>query len=126
MAEPDARVVPQAIVASLLILGIGSISSFAIGVKILFSPSQMTDTSLPDWYLIMNGAMSLVLGIFYLWIARMIYTKHPTARILAISIALANGIFSLTRLPVGAIPLVLNLGLLAVLASKPGREWLAQ
>lgn len=123
MEKSPASHIPSHIAACLVILIVAATASFAIGLKIIFSPVASELSSLPDWYVILNGVVSLVLGIFYLWMGRMLFTKHPTARILVISIALANLIFSLTRLPVGAIAFAVNLLLLVFISTRTSRNW---
>lgn len=125
MGKTPASRVPSPISACLILLAVASISHFAIGLSIIFSPVSSAFTNLPDWYVILNGVISMALGVFYLWMGRMVFTRHPTARILTISIALANLFFSLTRLPVGAIPFAVNLLLLVLISVRTSRNWFA-
>ena len=67
-----------------------------------------------------------MLGIFYLWLARLIYAQQPIARVLAISIAAANTVFAITRMPTGWPTLVLNVAVIVLLIHRKSLAWLAQ
>lgn len=115
--------IPTAVAATISLLIFGFLFDAAYGLHALFNAEAQAPSTLPTWYRIMNAVMSMVIGIVYLWLVRMIYTRHPIARILVISIGTANIMFSLTRIPSGLVPLTLNLVILGLVSLKESRDW---
>lgn len=126
MSNSSLRALPPSISSVLVILVFGALSNFGIGIHLLFNSSASIITTLPLWYLIANGTLALMLGIFYIWLARLIYAQQPIARVLAISIAAANIVFALTRMPAGWPTLALNIVVIVLLSQKNSLAWLAR
>ena len=116
--------IPPSIVGIILVLIGGFTFGFSYGLYILFNSQAQAPSTLPVWYRILNAVMSMVIGILYLWLSRMVYTRHPTTRLLILSISTANILFSLTRLPSGLVPLALNLVIVGLVSTKDSRAWL--
>lgn len=121
------------LVATLVVLS--AVFDLAFGVWMVLSPFgpdlAVTDLtgntqSVPGFVLVINGLLSVVLGLMYLWLARETLIGSRTAYLLVNILATINIVFGLLRLPYGWV--VIGLSAVALLAANTSRarEWFTQ
>jgi len=124
---------PVPITGVAIIIAISGIFDIVVGARIAFSPAGTNrafsriigeNTILPDWYLLINGALALLLGVMYLWLVRLIINRAQIAQILIQTLAIVNIVFGLTNLPLGWVAIGTNAANLILISTASAKKWL--
>jgi len=124
---------PVPITGVAIIIAISGIFDIVVGACIAFSPAGTNrafsriigeNTILPDWYLLINGALALLLGVMYLWLVRLIINRAQIAQILIQTLAIVNIVFGLTNLPLGWVAIGTNAANLILISTASAKKWL--
>lgn len=121
------------LVAALVVLS--AVFDLVFGVWMVLAPFgpdlAVTDLTgntqaVPGFVLVVNGLLSVVLGLMYLWLARQALIGTRTAYLLVNILATINIVFGLLRLPYGWV--VIGLSAVALLAANTARarDWFSQ
>jgi hypothetical protein len=78
------------------------------------------------FYLFMNGALSVILGLMYFWLTRMTLVGSATARTIIIMLAAINLFFGFFRLPFGWGIIVVSLIIIAMVSTRSAKEYFTQ
>ena len=86
---------------------------------------QLFSASVSDWYWVMTAALSLILGLIYLWISKGMLAGDAQAWMLVNLLALINLFFAIFQIPFGSgwATLVLSALLLLVNNTPSVRRW---
>ncbi len=126
---------PASVLLVVALVVLSAIFDLAFGIWMVLAPfgPDLTVTDLtgnaqafPGFALVINGLLSVVLGLMYLWLAREAMIGSRTAYMLVNVLATINIVFGLLRLPYGW--LVIGLSAIALLAANTtrAREWFSQ
>jgi hypothetical protein len=74
-------------------------------------------------YLLLNGLLSIVLGLIYVSISKMILIGSRSAQVIIQALAVINIIFGFMRLPYGWVPIALNVIALLVVSTSKANAW---
>ena len=128
--SPMRRPFGVTLVAALVLLS--AVFNIVFGVWMMLAPfidsPGLTDLTgntqqLPVFYLVLNGLLSVVLGLMYFWLTKLTMVGSGTAYVLINFLSILNIFFGLFRLPYGwGIILLSALSLLLVNTSK-ARTW---
>jgi len=75
------------------------------------------------WYLLLNGLLSIVLGLIYVSISKMILIGSRSAQVVIQALAVINIIFGFMRLPYGWAPIALNVIALLIVSNAKANAW---
>jgi hypothetical protein len=75
------------------------------------------------WYLLLNGLLSIALGLIYVTISKLILVGSRSAQVVIQALAVINIIFGFMRLPYGWVPIALNLIALLVVSTSKANAW---
>ena len=75
------------------------------------------------FYLLLNGLLSIVLGLIYVTISKMILIGSRSAQVVIQALAVINIIFGFMRLPYGWVPIALNVIALLVVSTSKANAW---
>jgi hypothetical protein len=78
------------------------------------------------FYLFMNGALSVILGLMYFWLTRMTLVGSATARTIIIMLAAINLFFGFFRLPFGWGIIVVSLLIIAMVSTRSAKAYFTQ
>jgi hypothetical protein len=126
--SPKARPFGAIIVA--ISVGIGAVFYLLLGLRLAFFdiPTIQASSSslkpLPDWVPLVNGLLSLSLGLMYMILLRMVLARTRNAFPMVQAIGLVNIAIGLFRLPAGIIAVGISSLVLAISNSKQVKPWL--
>lgn len=130
MSEPGRR--PGSITFVVVMVWIGAFYNLALGVWLMLAPigknPSVTDAlgrtqELPGFWLFVNGAMTFVLGLIYVWLARMAGVGATQAQVLIQVLSVINIVFALLHLPYGWLALLLNALILVFASNDTAKRW---
>jgi len=75
------------------------------------------------WYLLLNGLLSIALGLIYVTISKLILVGSRSAQVVIQALAVINIIFGFKRLPNGWVPIALNVIALLVVSTSKANAW---
>jgi len=126
---------PGGVTFVIVLIWIAAVFNAIIGVWMILAPFGQNPTvtdiqgntvTLPGFWLFMNGALSLLLGIMYVWLARMASIGAGSAQVIIQALAVINIVFGLFRLPYGWLGLVLNVLILIIVSTSKAKAWFSQ
>ena len=110
-----------------------AIFNVGFGVLMVLSPIGENPTVLnaaggltieiSTWYLLLNGMLSIVLGLIYVTISKMILIGSRSAQVVIQALAVINIIFGFMRLPYGWAPIALNVIALLIVSTSKANAW---
>jgi hypothetical protein len=110
-----------------------AIFNVGFGVLMVLSPIGENPTVLSaagglsieisTWYLLLNGMLSIVLGLIYVTISKMILIGSRSAQVVIQALAVINIIFGFMRLPYGWVPIALNIIALIIVSTSKANAW---
>lgn len=110
-----------------------AIFNVGFGVLMVLSPIGENPTVLSaagglsieisTFYLLLNGMLSIVLGLIYVSISKMILIGSRSAQVVIQALAVINIIFGFMRLPYGWVPIALNLIALLIVSTSKANAW---
>ena len=74
-------------------------------------------------YLLLNGLLSIALGLIYVTISKLILVGSRSAQVVIQALAVINIIFGFMRLPYGWVPIALNVIALLVVSTSKANAW---
>jgi hypothetical protein len=80
----------------------------------------------PGFYLFINGALSVILGLMYFWLTKMTIIGSATARTIIIMLAAINLFFGLFRLPVGWGVIGVSLVIMLLVSTRSAKDYFTQ
>ena len=80
----------------------------------------------PGFYLFINGALSVLLGLMYFWLTKMTIIGSATARTIIVMLAFINMFFGLFRLPFGWGVIVVSLVIVLLVSTRSAKEYFTQ
>jgi hypothetical protein len=126
---------PGGVSAVIILIWIAALINIAIGVWLLTAwigdnPS-ITDASgnamkIPTFYLIINGLLSVLLGVMYIWLARLAGIGSQQAHVIIQALAVINIVFGFFRLPYGWSAIVINAIILFLVSTPSAKQWFLQ
>lgn len=125
---PDARPTGATVLAT--IVAAGAVFYFSLGLWLAFFDVPAIETNdpslaaLPAWVPLVNGLLSLTLGLFYLILLRMVLGRTNSAFPMVQAIAFVNLAFGLFRLPAGVIAIAVSVLIFAVSNNAATKQWL--
>ncbi|CAB4873388.1 MAG: hypothetical protein F2793_04065 [Actinobacteria bacterium] len=129
-ATPGTRPFGVLVVAVLIFLA--AIFNIVFGFWMMFAPYSITDiggnemTNIPTFYLVMNGILSVILGLMYFWLTKLTLIGSATAHLLISFLAVLNIVFALFRLPYGWLAIALNVVILLIINTSKAKAWFQQ
>ena len=75
------------------------------------------------FYLLLNGLLSIALGLIYVTISKLILVGSRSAQVVIQARAVINIIFGFMRLPYGWVPIALNVIALLVVSTSKANAW---
>lgn len=126
---------PGGVTFVIVLIWIAAFFNAVIGVWMMLAPFGQNPTitdiqgnqqELPGFWLFMNGALSLLLGFMYVWLARMASIGAASAQVIIQALAVINIIFGLFRLPYGWLGLVLNVLILIIASGAKAKAWFSR
>jgi hypothetical protein len=78
------------------------------------------------FYLFINGALSVILGLMYFWLTKMTLIGSATARTIIIMLAAINLFFGLFRLPYGWGIIAVSLVIILMVNTKSAKAYFTQ
>jgi hypothetical protein len=78
------------------------------------------------FYLFINGALSVILGLMYFWLTKMTLIGSATARTIIIMLAGINLFFGFFRLPFGWGIIVVSLVIILMVSTKSAKAYFTQ
>lgn len=121
---------PKAATLVAFTVGFGAVFYLVLGLWLAFTdippstPANADLKSLPDWFSLVNGLLSLTLGLIYMVLLRMVLSRATNAYPMIQAIALINIAFGLFRLPVGLLAIGISVVTLVLSNSKETKTWL--
>ena len=125
---PDARPAGATVLAA--VVAAGSAFYFSLGLWLAFFDVPTIETNdpslsaLPDWVPLVNGLLSLTLGLLYLILLRMVLGRTNSAFPMVQAIAFVNLVFGFFRLPAGVIAIAVSALIFAVSNNAATKQWL--
>jgi hypothetical protein len=126
---------PGGVTFVMVLIVIVAVFNIAIGIWALLAPfgqnPYITSPTgekfeFPGWYLVLNGLLSVLLGLMYFWVARMAGIGSRTAQVIIQVLTVINMVFALFRLPWGWFALPLNALILLLVSTGPAQRWFQQ
>lgn len=81
---------------------------------------------MPTYFFVINGALSIILGLMYIWLAKMTLAGSQTAYVLINFLAMINIFFGLFRLPYGWGVIALSALALILVNTNNAKAWFRQ
>lgn len=78
------------------------------------------------FYLFINGALSVILGLMYFWLTKMTLIGSATARTIIIMLAAINLFFGLFRLPFGWGIILVSIIIMVMVNTKSAKAYFTQ
>ena len=131
MSTPDTRR-PGGVTFIIVLIWLSAIVNAALGVWLVLAPfgqnPTITDATgntfeLPTFWLVVNGALSLLLAFLYVWLANAAGRGLAGAQVIIQALAVINIVFGLFRLPYGWVALVLNVLVLVLASGSSAKAW---
>ncbi|MCX6458805.1 MAG: hypothetical protein NTZ03_00690 [Actinobacteria bacterium] len=125
---------PGGVTLVAVLIFIAAIVNIIFGVWLIVSPIGDNPTvhnslgqakDIPTLWLIMNGLLTLLLGVIYLWLGRMTLAGSASAQVLIQVLAVINIVFALFRLAdwSGWLAIVINVLILGLVSTKGAKAW---
>ena len=125
------RNAPASILIAAVLVAIGAIFNFVIGLLLSLAPEYLegievptTPSGAPTQLLLITGIACIAFGFVFLWIIKELFNKSPFAIVMIYTISVINILFGLFRLPFGLLTISLNLFVVFMIRSNSAREWL--
>lgn len=126
---------PGGVTAVMILIWIAAIINIALGVWMLLAwignNPVLTDATgnsitIPTFYLIINGLLSLLLGVMYVWLAKLTGIGSQQAHVIIQALAVINIIFGFFRLPYGWSAIIINALILVLVSTAGAKAWFQQ
>lgn len=108
-----------------LIVGTWMILS-TFGSNPTFTDHLGNSQEISGFYLFINGLLSVILGLMYLWLAKMTLIGSATAHMLIVVLSAINMFYGLFRLPYGWGIIVISLLIIIMVNTKSAKAYFTQ
>lgn len=135
MSETKTMRRPFGVTLVALIVGIAAVLNVTFGVLMIFSifGSNPTisdplgnDHVIGGGWLIFNGTVTLILGLLYFWLIKMIMIGSTTAQFIIQMLVVINIVFSIFNLPYGWWTILVNVFILILVSGTKATMWFRQ
>ncbi len=115
-----------------VLIGVSALANIVLGIFMMLAPlgtgPTVTDLAgataeIPGYYLFVNGLLSVVLGLMYVWLTRMTLVGSQTAYVLINFLSILNIFFGLFRLPFGWGLMLLSALALVIVNTSSAKAW---
>ena len=126
---------PGGVTAVIILIWIAALLNIALGIWMLLAwigdnpaitDAQGNSITIPTFYLIINGLLSLLLGVMYVWLARLAGIGSQQAHVIIQALAVINIVFGFFRLPYGWTAIVINAIILFLMSTAGAKQWFSQ
>jgi len=124
------RNAPMSIVVTALLIGLGAVFNFMIGLLFSLAPEKLraievprTPSGSPPQLLVVAGVACIAFGFVYVWVFKELFNKSHIAIVLIYTIASINILFGLFRWPLGLIFITLNIFVVFLVRSSSAKKW---
>ena len=126
---------PGGVTAVIILIWIAALLNIALGIWMLLAwigdnpaitDAQGNAITIPTFYLIINGLLSLLLGVMYVWLARLAGIGSQQAHVIIQALAVINIVFGFFRLPYGWSAIVINAIILFLMSTAGAKQWFSQ
>jgi hypothetical protein len=130
MSQQTADARPAGAIVLAVIVTAGAVFYFCLGLWLAFFDVPTVHNSdpslaeLPDWVPLVNGLLSLTLGLLYLILLRMVLGRTNSAFPMVQAIAFVNLVFGFFRLPAGMIAIAVSALIFTVSNNAATKQWL--
>lgn len=125
------RNAPASILIATLLVAIGAIFNFVVGLLLSLAPQLLegievptTPSGAPTQILLITGIACIAFGFVFLWMIKELFNKSAFAIVMIYTISAINILFGLFRLPLGLLTISVNLIVIFLIRSKSARQWL--
>ena len=125
------RNAPASILIAAVLVAIGAIFNFVIGLLLSLAPQLLegievptTPSGAPTQLMLVTGIACIAFGFVFLWIIKELFNKSQFALVMIYTISVINILFGLFRLPFGLLTISLNLIVVFNIRSNSARQWL--
>ena len=125
------RNAPASILIAAVLVAIGAIFNFVIGLLLSLAPQLLegievprTPSGAPTQLLLVTGIACIAFGFVFLWVIKELLNKSPFAIVMIYTISVINILFGLFRLPFGLLTISVNLIVVFMIRSNSARAWL--
>ena len=123
---------PPAIIATLIIIGVGAGFNFVMGLLLALAPEVLagidqsaTTSATPSKLILVAGVACIAIGFVFVWVIKELANKSSLAIVTIYTLSVINILFGLFRLPIGFLNIVINLLILSLIRSKSAKQWLS-
>ncbi len=130
MSQQSQGRAPLGVYYMIVVISLIAVTYLVVGLWLAFgaplSPTFATDNRLPlpSWTPLVNGLMSLLLGLLYLALVRLIATRSSISYIMVQAIAFVSIVFNVARLPVGLIAIAIAISIVIASNADESKAWL--
>jgi hypothetical protein len=126
---------PASVLFIAILVAISGFFDLIFGIWMLLAPwvDQPTITDLtggewgaPNYFFVINGGLSIILGLMYFWLTKMTLVGTQTAYVLINFLAILNLFYGLFRLPYGWGVMALNVLVLILANTDKAKAWFRQ
>ena len=126
---------PGGVSAVIILIWIAAVLNVALGIWMLtawigdnpaVTDAQGNAITIPTFYLIINGLLSVLLGVMYVWLARLAGIGSQQAHVIIQALAVINIVFGFFRLPYGWSAIVINAIILFLVSTSSAKQWFQQ
>ena len=122
---------PGSVLGVVILVFTGALIQFisaVLAIVLAFRPGeqqQLFSNPVSDWYWIMMAALSVILGLIYVWVGRGVLAGDPQSWVLINVLALINVLFAVFQLATGTgwTALVINLVILLLNNTTATKRW---
>ncbi len=126
---------PFGIMLVTVLIGFGAVLNITFGILMIFAIFD-TNPTLTDplgndhviggGWLLVNGIITLILGLMYLWLIKMTMIGSATAQVIIQMLAMINIVFAIFNLPYGWWTIFISMIILLMVSSAKATMWFRQ
>jgi hypothetical protein len=125
------RNAPMSILIAVLLISVGAIFNFAIGLLLALAPQVLEGIDLstapngaPSQLVLIAGIACIAFGFVFVWIIKELFNKSQFAIVMVYTLSIINILFGLFRMPLGLLTISLNLLVIFLVRSRSAKQWL--
>jgi len=121
----------MSILIAVLLISVGAIFNFAIGLLLALAPQVLEGIDLstapngaPSQLVLIAGIACIAFGFVFVWIIKELFNKSQFAIVMVYTLSIINILFGLFRMPLGLLTISLNLLVIFLVRSRSAKQWL--
>ena len=135
MSQAETMRRPFGITLVAMLIGFGAVLNITFGILMIFAifgtnPTFTdplgNDHVIGGGWLLVNGIITLILGLMYVWLIKMTMIGSATAQVIIQMLAVINIVFAIFNLPYGWWTIFINLIILLMVSSAKATMWFRQ